>query len=84
MSQEVRKNHLINQPAQFGVLCGDVRDDCLGEIMRRVQDTKGVDTNIDLAPLHKHEYPVFPPLEILSTNFRAQMCGLCGFPYKPF
>ena len=78
------KDHLINQSTQFGVLGRHVRDDGLGRVVRRVKGVASTNTNINLAFLCENKYPVFPPLDVLSTNFGTQMCSLREFTYGTF
>jgi len=75
----MRKDHLINQPAQLGVLGRHVRDDSLGGDISRVRDVRRTNTNIDLAFLCENEYPVFPPLDVLATDFGTEMCSFLEF-----
>jgi len=42
---------------------------------------KSTNTNIDLAFLCENENPVFPTLDILSTNLGTEMRGLLEFAY---
>jgi len=80
----MREDHLVNQPTQFRVLGRHVRDDGLSRGISTVKGMKGANTNIDLAFLYENKYPVFPPFDILSTDFGTKMCGLREFAYGVF
>lgn len=78
------KDHLVNQPTQFGVFSRDVGYYGLDIVIRRAQSMESTSTNIDLAFLYKNEYPILPPLEILTTHFGTKVCGLGEFTYGVF
>lgn len=84
MTQEMRKDHLVNQPTQFWILGRYVRDDSLGRVIRRFEHEKLLNTNIDLASLCENKYPVFPSFDILSANFGTKTRSLCVFAYRVF